>query len=232
MRKVIFVLWTIFLTVPLFGQSFNRGQFLKAEDVIPKNYRVLLKAEGDLNKDQKDDIVVIIEDTKKENYIKNESLGTDTLNINPRFLIVLLKGPKNTFSYNPKYKMPVLTEGDTMSTCLEDPLLEGGIKVEKGVVHLSVQYFMSCGSWTVTNKDFTFRLQNEQFELIGLESYSFHRASGEAENSSYNFSTGKVEITTGMNQFSDRGKEKKVTKKIKLANLVAMQDFRFDTEYQ
>lgn len=58
-----------------------------------------------------------------------------------------------------------------------------------------------------------FRYQNSHFELIGVETNSFHRATGEETIVSFNLSTNKLEITTGGNVFGENeDNPKKITK--------------------
>lgn len=64
-----------------------------------------------------------------------------------------------------------------------------GIQISRGLLKLSLRYFLSCGSWEINVNDYTFRFQNNQFVLIGYDSFSIHRSSGEIEESSYNFLT-------------------------------------------
>lgn len=209
----------------------NTGFFDKPEQLFGKQYKVLMRADGDLNQDQRPDAVLIVSDTQPQHRLKNTSLGADTLDLNPRFLVVLLKSKDGKFAYNPLYKLPVMPAGDTAATCLEDPLYEGNVKVEKGVLKLTVQYFMSCGGWTVSLREFIFRFQNEGFELIGLEQHDYSRSSGETSDYSYNFSTGRLHASKGWNQFDDTvtGTSKKY--KLKKTAPITFERFQFDAQY-
>lgn len=73
-------------------------------DFVPKNWKVIAKTQGDLNADKIDDLVLVIEDTRKENFISNDGLGETTLNTNPRFLLVLFKNSENKFYLDKKIK--------------------------------------------------------------------------------------------------------------------------------
>ncbi len=59
--------------------------------------------------------------------------------------------------------------------------------------------------------DYTFRLKNNQFELIGYDTFSLYRASGEINRSSYNFLTKRKSFTTGENISSSPDEEKPIT---------------------
>jgi|GEM_PF-115510 len=175
------------------------------EDFIPEGWKVILHESGDLNNDGVDDHVIVIEDTDSKNLIMNDKLGQDTLNINPRNLLVFFKERKDGYTLIAKSNIGfVPPENDAESTCLADPLMtEGGIGIQKGVLTIYYQYWLSCGSWYVNNAGYTFRYQNSKMELIGFDHSEFHRASGEESSSSINFSTRKVSHTTGGNMFDD-----------------------------
>ena len=185
---------------------------------IPKGWKEHSKVVGDLNNDKVNDMVLVIEEVNSANIILNESLGKDTLNTNPRTLLILF-GDKNK-GYRLETSNPhfLPSEDDAESTCLADPLSEGGVSIEKGLIKINLHYWLSCGSWYVTNYTYTFRYQNGKFELIGLDCYSFHRASGASNTTSINFSTKKKQVITGTNEFKE-GKPKEKWSAIKTGKL-------------
>lgn len=178
------------------------------------------------------DEAIVIENTNPKNIITNKEgrMGGDTLNINPRMLIVLFKGIKNNYSLAAKNIAFIPTQNDTVSTCLADPLQDSeGVFIEKGLLKIGYKYFYSCGGWEVTSDDYIFRFQNHKFELIGYNTYSMHRASGEENSSSINFSTLKKETTTGGNIFSEeKNKPKTSAKKIKVVKLLSLEPLTQD----
>ena len=85
------------------------------------------------------------------------------------------------------------------------------ISINKNVLKITFNYFMSAGSWNTSSDTYIFRFQNNVFELIGYESDSYMRNSGDEEKISINFSTNKVKSTTGGNMFEgtkDKPKDK------------------------
>ena len=103
------------------------------------------------------------------------------------------------------------TEGDIESPCLTDPLGETeALSIQKGVLKIHLHYWLSCGSWYVTNHTYTFRYQDRAFKLIGYDVDDFHRASGDITARSINFMTGKVKNTTGENEFAETTQPVKV----------------------
>ena len=181
------------------------------EDFIPQGWRTILHESGDLNNDGIDDHVIVVEDTKLENIKTNDKLGRDTLNLNPRTVMVFFKKKNGGYILVAQNDIGFIpTENDEESTCLADPLMtEGGITIQKGVLIIGFQYWLSCGSWYVNNVDYKFRYQDKQMRLIGFDHAEFHRASGEQYSTSINFSTGKMEHMTGYNMFDDNASKPK-----------------------
>ena len=196
------------------NSSYNKNY----KSFIPKGWKEHSKVVGDVNKDKVNDMVLVIEEVNNANIILNESLGKDTLNTNPRTLLVLFGDKNKGYQLKTSNAKFLPSEDDAESRCLADPLSEGGISIEKGLIKINMNYWLSCGSWYVTNYNYTFRYQNEKFELIGLDCYSFHRASGESSTTSINFSTKKKQVITGTNEF-EGGKPKEKWSAIKVGKL-------------
>jgi len=184
----------------------------KMEDFVPKHWSAIMKVDGDLNKDGLADTALIVEQENPENIIVTEY--NDTLNTNPRALLVLFKQENGTYKLAAKndrgFIEPSKTEEDPS---LLDPLGEGDINIKNNTLRLKFQYFYSAGSWSITNVEYVFRFQNSHFELIGVETNSFDRSTGEETIESFNLSTNKLEITTGGNMFGENeDNPKKITK--------------------
>ena len=96
----------------------------------------------------------------------------------------------------------IKSEGDKENPALMDTLDE--ISIKDNILKIKFNYFLSAGSWAVTQNIYTFRFQNKKFELIGLDSNSYMRNSGNEEEFSINFSTNKVKMTTGGNMFDEK----------------------------
>ncbi|MEO5911328.1 MAG: hypothetical protein ABIP95_10595 [Pelobium sp.] len=227
MKQILLLFILIIVKTHSFAQDKNafipeNGSTIKS--FIPKGWKMILETTGDLNKDGLADKVMVIENTDPKNLLVNDGLGMKNLNINPRLLFVLFKTNVNSYRLGVKNAGFIPSENDAESTCLADPLMqEGGISIEKGLHKISYQYWSSCGSWSVTNKDYTFRFQNEKFEWIGYDENSFHRSSGEMSNTSINFSTHKMSETDGGNEFEEeKNKPKTRWTKIKAQDLLSL----------
>ena len=198
---------------------------------VPKAWKIIAQATGDLNKDGIDDAVLIIEEAKKENFINNESLGESVLNTNPRYLLVLFKDSKG-YSLAALNKNFIPPANDEDATCLADPLLQdGGITIKKGVLLIDFHYWLSCGSYGVSHECFKLRWQDSKFVLIGYDSSEYSRSLGDESSVSINFVTKKKQVVTGGNMFNeDQNKPKTVWKTIKIDKFITLQDLNRSTE--
>ena len=173
----------------------------KIEDFVPKHWSAIMKVDGDLNKDSLVDTALIVEQENPNNISITEY--NDTLNTNPRALLVLFKQENGTYKLAAKNDKGFI-EPPKESSSLLDPLGEGDINIKNNTLRLRFQYFFSAGSWYITNVEYVFRYQNSHFELIGVETNSFHRATGEETIVSFNLSTNKLETTMGGNVFEEK----------------------------
>lgn len=233
-EKPFFIIVFLIFSGNIFSQKFPERAML-IEDFVPRGWKVIYHVQGDLNKDQAEDHVMIIENTDPENFKKNESLGLDSLNLNPRTVLVFFKNKGQGYSLAAKNTTGFIpAENSAINSCLEDPLLEtGGISIENGLLKISFSYWLSCGSWYVNNADYTFRFQNGCFQLIGFDHSEFHRASGEESSTSINFSTRKKSETTGANMSDDKpDKPKTVWTTIKVNKLYDLEDLQDETYFE
>ena len=211
MKRKLFFILSLFLIFSLYAFAENFPQKAKSiNDFVPKGWKILKDengsnfiAKGDLNKDNLEDVAIIIEKNDKKNIKKNESLGPDELNLNPRILLVLFKEKDDSYSLVAKNdKGFIKSEGNEDNPALMDTLSD--ISIKKNVLKITFNYFMSAGSWATSTEVYIFRFQNNIFELIGYESNSYMRNTGEEEKISINFSTNKVKSTTGGNMFEEK----------------------------
>lgn len=207
-RKLLFTL-SLFLIFSIF--SFGENFPEKAKNIdgfIPKGWKTILSAKGDLNNDKLEDVAIIIEKTDKANIVKNKNLGSEYLNLNPRILLVLFKQKNGSHILASKNdKGFIKSAGDKENPALMDTL--DNISIKNNILKIKFNYFLSAGSWSVTQNTYTFRFQNKKFELIGFDNNSYMRNSGNQEEFSINFSTNKVKITTGGNMFDEKANKPK-----------------------
>lgn len=236
MKKTIFF-FLLFSTIISIAQNNDpiiptSGDAVK--DFVPVGWKKAALASGDLNKDGMNDMVVIIENKSPLNFKVNTALGSDTLNLNPRILLILFGTLNGSYTIGEINRNFIPSPGDEESPCLADPLEEGGgIEIQKGVLKLKLQYWLSCGSWYVTKKIYSFRYQHNQFELIGYDVEDYHRSSGETTGKSINFSTKKKCEITGGNMFSDElNKPKTTCVPFTVDKLKTLKELTSDTEIE
>ncbi|MDM1383910.1 hypothetical protein [Myroides marinus] len=219
MRYIVLILFVLMSCV-----SWSQKSFF---EYVPKNWKIVSTAKGDLNKDGIEDLVLIVKDNDASNRIKNESLGQELLDVNSRNLLILFKDKSGNYTLadsNSNGFIP--SENSTENPCLSDPFT--GVNIVKNILILDFNYWYSCGTYFVSNISYKFRYQNNNFELIGVEESSFSRSSGEQTDTSINFSIKKKEVTTGLNEFHESNP---VTTKssIEISELFKLKDCYFDT---
>lgn len=191
----------------LASHSFH-AKAVEAQDYsrwVPKGWRVDRAVTGDLDGDGAQDVALVLQQNDRHKRVRNEGMGAPQLDLNPRRLLVLLRSPDGLrkAAENSRFLPP---ENDAELPCLADPLEEGGVRIERGLLFIDLHQWVSCGSWSVSHSSFTFRLENGRFRLIGLDGYEFMRNTGERSETSTNFLTGKKKVTTGINEFDDSAK--------------------------
>ncbi|WP_338969179.1 hypothetical protein LDJ99_04580 [Fusobacterium nucleatum] len=204
MKRKLFFILSLFLisSIYVFGENFPQ-KAKTVNDFIPKGWKEILTTNGDLNKDKLEDTVIVIEKEDKKNIKKNDVLGPDYLNLNPRILLVLFKQKDGTYILASKNdKGFIQSENDEENPTLMDTLND--INIKNNILRINFSYFLSAGSWWTSTNVYIFRFQNNVFELIGYESNAYMRNTGEEEGTSINFSTNKAKITTGGNIFEEK----------------------------
>lgn len=212
MQKLVLTM-ALLLGANAFGQVTPRAAEYPA-DLVPPGYIVVQEIEGDLNKDDQADSVLIIKETNKENFIEDEHRGS--LDRNRRGIIIALKNQGH-------YEL-ALENQDCFSSENEDGGVyiapELGVFIEKG--NLRVHYFHGrYGFWV-----YKFRYQNSDFELIGYDSEQ-NRGPFTERSTSINLMTKKMQIKEYIDQDTEAGGEGKFTetwKKFTLLEPIKLRD--------
>jgi hypothetical protein len=163
-------------------------------DFVPRGWRIEFQSKGDLDKDGHDDVVLVLRMDDPANIVENEGLGASEFDTNPRLLAVLFAGDAGyrlalqDHALIPRPDNPVMAD-----------YLEGGdaVSVRRGAFTVRLHSWASAGSWSMGNTTFTFRYQDGCFRLIGYDTTSIHRGSGETWESSLNFPAGKAVFKHG-----------------------------------
>ncbi len=218
--RIFFTAILAFLFTLSYSQSFTYPEINKNgkhfSDFIPSNWIILDSAKGDLNKDGSSDAALVLQYKDSVTLIKAEE---DTVITQPRLLIILFKNSlDNSYSLAEQSNTFILNHDNSS---MDDPYMP--MEINKGVLTISLHIFYNMGSWYVTDAHYKFRYQDKEFALIGADYNSFHRATGEYENYSYNFLTNKRELKKGKNQETN---EKTYWKTIKIPELKTLKTLK------
>jgi len=214
MNKILIILFLLLNFAAVSAQDFVvpaesdypplRKEAIKCEDFVPQNWQIISKATGDLNNDRAPDCVLVIKGANAKFLNKNDGLGTEIYDTNPRILVILFKNAgKNLYELaKQSNSFIVMPDSPTMS----EPFQEAAIK--NGVLQLNFEQWSSAGSWSASQTSYKFRFQNGDFVLIGADKTESERNTGETETRSYNFLTKKVRVETGNFSSDKKGKVK------------------------
>lgn len=208
-----------FLFVFSYGQHFSYPTIKmggeRISDFVPTDWIILDSIKGDLNKDYIDDVVIILQYRDSVTLVNTEG---DTTQTQPRILLILFKNTvTNSFELTDQSNSFILKHDNS---AMEDPYQS--LAINKGVLEITFNVFYNMGSWYVTNATYKFRYEQGQFVLIGADNSSFHRATHDYENYSYNFLTKKRALTKGND---NNGKEKTTWKTVKISTLKTLKTF-------
>jgi len=218
MRHFLSLILTICLGVT-YGQSFtypsikSTGQSII--DFVPAGWTILDSAYGDLNKDGAKDAAIIIQHKDSISLVNNLD---DSVLTQPRMLLILFKRPANNSYELTEQSSSFILKNDNPT--MDDPYQD--LAITNGTLEIKFQLFYNMGSWYVTNVVYKFRYQQGQFLLIGADNSSFHRATHDFEDYSYNFLTKKRALTTGND---NKGTKKTTWKSLNISELKTLKAF-------
>lgn len=161
---------------------------------IPSGWVEDMRASGDLTGDGRPETVLIIRDTDPARVIANDGLGADSLDTNPRRLLVFEKAADD-FRQIAAGDHVVPPSGSEDTPCLVDPLEDGGLSISHRVLSLNLRFWTSCGSWGTSGNTYKFRLEGDRFRLIGFDKTEFMRNTGSGEQISVNFLTLRKKVS-------------------------------------
>ncbi len=190
----------IFLLLSCAGAASAQPKLPAAlQKAVLQGWQATHYASGDLNGDRQADAALIIQQQNPALRLQNDGLGWDTLDTNPRRLLVLLRDKQRyrLLAQSPDSLLP--PSGSTENPCLEDPLGDDALSIKRGRLWLAPNYWLSCGSYGVLRNHYQFRYQNRTMQLIGIDSNSFSRATHEESHDSANLLSGKIKTVTGIN---------------------------------
>ena len=191
------------------------AQSKKPSEFIPKGYIMFDKYFGDLNKDGKDDCVLVIKKTDTSNVVTNRF--DKIVDRNRRGIIVLFKSAKG-------YQL-----ADQNYTCFSSENEDGGVyyapELWIGIKNQKLHVHYGHGRYGYWN--YTFRFQNSNFEIIGYDSSS-NRGPVTNRETSINFLTKKKLVRKNTNEAAESGEEifKETWSKIEIENLIKLSEIK------
>jgi hypothetical protein len=167
-----------------------------AEAFAPAHWTVEAQAGGDLNGDGRADLAFVLRDHDRRNVLANkDGFGPDPFDTNPRILVVAFANPSGGYD--------LVVQNHELITRPTQPNIDDcfdaadGLSIKRGAVQVKLGLFANAGGWTAGAMTYAFRYQHGRFELIGYDSNMVQRNSGETDDVSVNYATGKVKVSTG-----------------------------------
>lgn len=152
------------------------------EQIVPEGWEHQ-EAVGDLNKDGVKDLVVLAKPNFKEN-MKTRDDGY-VYNFNLPILAIYFGQAEGIFQLWKQYKELFPADDEWSSVDVELNI------TDRNTLTIDTDLFSSGGSYGTERTKYTYRYQNEDFYLIGKESTSMMRNTGEMETVSENYLTWK-----------------------------------------
>ncbi len=178
-----------------------------AQSYLPKGWKLLEVVKADLNSDGRDDLVFVREEDDPKKITQEPRSNDGVRNLNPRVMVVLL-AEEGGYRKLAEYTKLIPPAFDPMYDMMDDRF--NGISVKKGILTVGFRYWASAGTWWMSMESYKFRLEAGRLRLIGSETDSFHRGSGEKDLVSTNHLTGKVKRTSGLNEFDEKESKPKI----------------------
>jgi hypothetical protein len=159
---------------------------------IPKGWVLETKATGDLNRDKLPDAALVLHMNDRRNHVASTFGPDEKYNSNPRMLVVAFarKGGGYSLAVADHRLIPRLENQNQ-----DEPFDE--VKIAGGTLRLKMHVFMSAGGWRMGGSAYAFRWQNGGFKLIGFDRDSVMRNTGDTEEVSINYLTGRKQLKTG-----------------------------------
>lgn len=162
-------------------------------DLIPRGWKLYDKVDGDLNGDRLSDSVLVIQVNDPQGIIFNpDGLGYDYVDCNQRALLVVFQQGAGDFHVAASSDAII---PDWSSPTINDPY--NGVEIANGALMLALEFWANAGSWETRSQKFRFRWNGEDMALIGYDDQSVHRGSGDVQQTSVNYLTGKRKDAKG-----------------------------------
>jgi hypothetical protein len=165
-----------------------------AAGFVPAGWRLEASAAGDLDRDGRSDLAMVLRMNDPANVLRNERLCGD-MDTNPRIFAVALAATGGGYRLRVQDRALIARRDNP---CMLDPFSEAGqLRIERGTVRIDLERFMSAGGWDAGMTSFTFRWEGGDLRLIGYDFSNVKRNTGETRGLSINYLTGRAKLTRG-----------------------------------
>ena len=191
-----------------------------AEAFVPAGWAIEVMEKGDLNKDGRDDLLLVFKGDDPGNIIANdpESPGANEWDANPRILAVAFALKKGGYGlvlqsdeFLPRHEDP----------CLDDPF--GGAEIADGAIKIRFHLWANAGTWYTSDSSFTFRYRDKAFRLVAYANYTTKRNTGETWDLGLDYVARKATMTIG-DFSSDDVEDKTYTKRLPRVRLQTIEE--------
>ena len=170
-----------------------KQQGTSVEDIVPDGW-LHHEAWGDLNKDGINDLVVVATPDDEEDLLRRDD--GYVYNFNPPILAIYFgNGQELQLWKRYDYVIPP----DQSENCSHDIVLE---ITSRGTLRIAISLFCNAGSYGTSTDTYTYRYQNGDFYLIGMDNEEMMRNTGEVTLVSENYLTWKRQVKCS-NAFTD-----------------------------
>lgn len=192
--KLILVTLCLVNSVVVFAQNYpapnikSLGKNIK--DFTPIGWKVIDSSKGDLNKDGKEDFVIVLQ--KNDSVAYFDSQNEDTIKLIPRILLIAFRSNSNGLYRKIEQNNEFLIDDNFPVTNL---LPYSAIEIKDGTLEVEFSYdYINANFYHYM---YRFKYQSSQFELIAAEQNYTTRATFDYQRCSLNFATRKGTVTLG-----------------------------------
>lgn len=226
-RASLSTLFLLALLVPFFSYEIPEAVYpvlpetaASPEAFIPEGWAIEVMEKGDLNKDGRDDILLVLKGDDPANFIANDpdSPGVDEWDANPRILLVAFAVKKGGYrlvlqsdDFLPRHEDP----------CIDDPF--GGATIADGAIEIGLHLWANAGTWYTSDSKLVFRYRDKAFRLVAYSNYTTKRNTGETWELGVDYVSRKAEMTVG-NFSSDEVEDKTFEKRLPRAPLRTLEE--------